>query len=185
MKGAVSIVANVVIVNVNNMKLKIKVREIIAGCNPEFIPKGDWVDLRAAETVKFEAPHYPPRGRKAIFDSKIVKLGVAMKLPKGYEAVVLPRSGLFKSHPVMVRNSQGVIDNSYSGNNDEWGLPLIAFGDTTIDKGERVCQFRIQLSQKATMWQKIKWLFSSSVKIEWVDTLDGVNRGGFGSTGVR
>ena len=85
----------------------------------------------------------------------------------------------------MVRNSQGVIDNAYSGNNDEWGLPLIAFGDTTIDKGERVCQFRIQLSQKATMWQKIKWLFSSSVKIEWVDTLDDVNRGGFGSTGVR
>ena len=165
--------------------MKIKVREITEGCNPEFIPKGDWVDLRAAETVKFEAPHYPPRGRKAIFDSKIVKLGVAMKLPKGYEAVVLPRSGLFKSHPVMVRNSQGVIDNSYSGNNDEWGLPLIALGDTTIDKGERVCQFRIQLSQKATMWQKIKWLFSSSVKIEWVDTLDGVNRGGFGSTGVR
>ena len=165
--------------------MKIKVREITEGCNPEFIPKGDWVDLRAAETVKFEAPHYPPIGRKAIFDSKIVKLGVAMKLPKGYEAVVLPRSGLFQSHPVMVRNSQGVIDNSYSGNNDEWGLPLIAFGDTTIDKGERVCQFRIQLSQKATMWQKIKWLFSSSVKIEWVDTLDGVNRGGFGSTGVR
>ena len=165
--------------------MKIKVREITEGCNPEFIPKGDWVDLRAAETVKFEAPHYPPRGRKAIFDSKIVKLGVAMKLPKGYEAVVLPRSGLFKSHPVMVRNSQGVIDNSYSGNNDEWGLPLIALGDTTIDKGERVCQFRIQLSQKATMWQKIKWLFSSSVKIEWVDTLDGGDRGGFGSTGVK
>ena len=165
--------------------MKIKVREITEGCNPEFIPKGDWVDLRAAETVKFEAPHYPPRGRKAIFDSKIVKLGVAMKLPKGYEAVILPRSGLFKLHPVMVRNSQGVIDNAYSGNNDEWGLPLIAFGDTTIDKGERVCQFRIQLSQKATMWQKIKWLFGSSVKIEWVDTLDGVNRGGFGSTGVR
>lgn len=165
--------------------MKIKVREITEGCNPEFIKKGDWVDLRAAETVKFEAPHYPPRGRKTIFDSKIVKLGVAMKLPKGYEAVILPRSGLFKLHPVMVRNSQGVIDNAYSGNNDEWGLPLIAFGDTTIDKGERVCQFRIQLSQKATMWQKIKWLFSSSVKIEWVDTLDGVNRGGFGSTGVR
>ena len=185
MKGAVSIVANVVIVNVNNMKLKIKVREITEGCNPEFIPKGDWVDLRAAETVKFEAPHYPPRGRKAIFDSKIVKLGVAMKLPKGYEAVVLPRSGLFKSHPVMVRNSQGVIDNSYSGNNDEWGLPLIAFGDTTIDKGERVCQFRIQLSQKATMWQKIKWLLSSGIELVEVDDLGDNNRGGFGSTGVR
>ena len=165
--------------------MKIKVREITEGCNPEFIPKGDWVDLRAAETVKFEAPHYPPRGRKAIFDSKIVKLGVAMKLPKGYEAVVLPRSGLFKSHPVMVRNSQGVIDNSYSGNNDEWGLPLIAFGDTTIDKGERVCQFRIQLSQKATMWQKIKWLLSSGIELVEVDDLGDNNRGGFGSTGVR
>ena len=165
--------------------MKIKVREITEGCNPEFIPKGDWVDLRAAETVKFEAPHYPPRGRKAIFDSKIVKLGVAMKLPKGYEAVVLPRSGLFKSHPVMVRNSQGVIDNSYSGNNDEWGLPLIAFGDTTIGKGERVCQFRIQLSQKATMWQKIKWLLSSGIELVEVDDLGDNNRGGFGTSGIK
>ena len=164
--------------------MKIKVREITEGCNPEFIPKGDWVDLRAAETVKFEAPHYPPRGRKAIFDSKIVKLGVAMKLTKGYEAVVLPRSGLFKSHPVMARNSQGVIDNSYSGNNDEWGLPLIAFGDTTIDKGERVCQFRIQLSQKATMWQKIKWLLSSGIELVEVADLGDNNRG-MNVTGIK
>ena len=165
--------------------MKIRAKELEKGSKFDIIKKGDWIDLRAAETVEFEAPHYPPRGRKAIFDSKIVKLGVAMKLPKGYEAVVLPRSGLFKSHPVMVRNSQGVIDNSYSGNNDEWGLPLIAFGDTIIDRGERVCQFRIQLSQKATMWQKIKWLFTSSVKVEWVDTLDTINRGGFGSTGIK
>lgn len=165
--------------------MKIKVKELVEGCKFEIFRKGDWIDLRAAETVELTAPHYPPRGRKAIFDSKMIRLGIAMKLPKGYEALILPRSGLFKIHPIMVRNSVGVIDNSYSGNNDEWKLPVIAFGDTTITKGERICQFRIQLSQKATIWQKIKWLFSSSMKIEWVDWLSEKNRGGFGSTGTK
>ena len=79
----------------------------------------------------------------------------------------------------------GVIDNTYCGNNDEWKYPAIALRDTIIKRGDRICQFRIQLSQKATLWQKIKWFLSSGIKIIKVDSLDNNDRGGFGSTGVK
>lgn len=175
--------------------MKIKVKGITAGCLPFIIEKGDWIDLRAAETVSFKAPQAGVRKRETIdgevvshrdvtFDFKLIKLGVAMQLPKGFEAVVLPRSGTPKLG-IMCANSEGVIDNSYCGNDDEWRFPTIAFQATTINKGDRICQFRIQLSQKATIWQKLRWLFSNKIKLVSVDKLDGNNRGGFGSTGVQ
>ena len=165
--------------------MKIRAKELEKGSKFDIIKKGDWIDLRAAEIVEFAVPKYLYKEKRVVFDSKVIKLGVAMKLPGGLEAIVVARSGLYKVHPVLVRNSLGIIDNSYSGNTDEWKLPLIAMGATTITQGERICQFRVQLSQKATMLQKIKWLFTSSVKVEWVDTLDTINRGGFGSTGIK
>ena len=57
--------------------------------------------------------------------------------------------------------------------------------ETTIEAGDRICQFRIQLSQKATMWQKIKWLLSSGIELVEVDDLGNENRLGFGSTGIK
>ena len=57
--------------------------------------------------------------------------------------------------------------------------------ETTIEAGDRICQFRIQLSQKATMWQKIKWLLSSGIELVEVDDLSDDNRGGFGTSGVK
>ena len=74
---------------------------------------------------------------------------------------------------------------SYNGNEDEWKFPAVAIRPTFIEKGTRICQFRVQLSQKATVWQKIKWLFTSGIKLVEVDNLDNTNRGGFGSTGVK
>ena len=105
-----------------------------------------------------------------------------MKLPKGFEAVVLPRSSTFGKYNIIMTNSEGVIDNSYSGNNDEWKFPALAFQKTTIAQGQRICQFRIQLSQDATVWQKLKWLFSNGIRLERVESLDDIDRGGFGST---
>ena len=64
-------------------------------------------------------------------------------------------------------------------------MPVISFANTTINKRDRICQFKIQLSQKATMWQKIKWLISSGIKEEEVEALGDNNRGGFCSTGVN
>ena len=177
--------------------MKIKVKIITPGCMPTITEKGDWIDLRAAETVYMNAPQAGVRKRKKSiegeqvstrdvkFDYKLIRLGVAMKLPKGFEAVVNPRSSTMQSHRVISANSQGVIDNSYCGNDDEWRFPAIAMEDTTIFQSHRICQFRIQPSQNATVWQKLRWLFSGKVKFEVVDDLKGNNRGGFGTSGVQ
>ena len=120
--------------------MKIKAKEVEKGSKFDLIKKGDWIDLRAAETVEFAAPKYIYKEKRVAFDSKVIKLGVAMKLPAGLEAVVVARSGLYKLHPVLVRNSMGVIDNSYSGNTDEWKLPLIAMEATTIKHRPVLCR---------------------------------------------
>ena len=176
--------------------MKIKVKEIIEGCKFNFLPQGEWIDLRAAETVAFKAPQASSLRRETIngeqtsrrdvtFDFKAIKLGIAMELPKGLEAIMLPRSSTLKNFGVISANSQGVIDNSYSGDGDEWGFPAIALRETTINKGDRICQFRIQPSQKATIRQKIKWLLTRKIEFKWVDKLHNSNRGGFGSTGKK
>ena len=114
-----------------------------------------------------------------------------MKLPDGFEAIVALRSSSPKKFNIMMANSIGVIDNSYCGIHDEWMCPVVRCNPESqivINKGDRICQFRIQLSQKATLWQKLKWLLSSGVKIVNVDKdkWDKTNdRGGFGSTGVK
>lgn len=127
----------------------------------ETLAIGDWYDLRAAETVEMSTG-----------DFRLISLGVSMKLPEGYEAHLAPRSSTFKKWGVIQANSIGVIDNSYSGTNDVWKVPVIAFKDTTIYEGDRICQFRIVKSQP---------------KIEFIEVeeLDAVDRQGFGSTGTR
>lgn len=178
------------------MKLKIKVKRINKNLPlPEIISKGDWIDLRASETVSLKAPQAGILKKRVVdgqevpfrdvtFDTKLIKLGVAMELPKGFEAIVDPRSGTPKLK-IFQTNSQGIIDNSYNGDSDEWRYWMTALGETTINEGDRICQFRIQLSQRATIWQKLKWLLSSGIKIVEVDKLGGSNRGGIGSTGIK
>lgn len=179
------------------MKLKIKVKRLNMFLDlPEVIEKGDWIDLRASENAVMHAPQAGTLKRHKVdgkeeshrdveFDFKLIPLGVAMQLPKGLEAVVVPRSSTYKKFGVIQTNHIGVIDNTYCGNDDEWKYPAIAMRDTTINEGDRICQFRIQLSQKATMWQKLKWLFSSGIKIVEVESLSEDNRGGFCTTGVK
>lgn len=125
------------------------------------IAVGDWIDLRAAETVAMNTGNF-----------KLISLGVSMKLPDGYEAHVVPRSSTFKKWGVLQTNSMGVIDNSYSGTNDIWRFPALAMRDTVINKNDRICQFRIMKRQP-------------TIEFEKVDTLDSVDRGGFGSTGAN
>lgn len=177
--------------------MTIEILEKTEGCLPQIIKKGEWIDLYASEDVILRGPYAETlkrktkdgkiieKTRKVVFDYKLIPLGVAMRLPKGCEAIIAPRSSTFKRHFVMEGNNMGIVDNSYSGNNDEWRFPAVAFADTTIPKGTRICQFRVQLSQKATVWQKIKWLFSNEVKIRKVDHLDDEDRQGFGSTGTN
>lgn len=153
------------------MKVTIKVKAISLFCVPNVIKKGDWVDLHAGIDCKLNKGNYA-----------MIPLGVCMELPAGYEAIVASRSSLYKKTGLYNPGGIGVIDNSYNGDDDEWIMPVFACRQYTIHKGDRIAQFRIQLSQKATLWQKIKWLFTSGVKIKVVDKLGNENRGGFGST---
>lgn len=162
------------------MKLKIKVKELTEGCMPSIIQNGDWIDLVCAEDMKLNITTLEDNP-----DVKYIPLGIAMQLPKGFEAIVAPRSSTPSKFGIMCANSFGVIDNCYCGNNDEWKFPVIAIRPTFIEKGCRICQFKIQLSQKATLWQKIKWLFSSGIELVKVDNLQENSRGGFGSTGTK
>lgn len=174
------------------MKQKIKVLVLTEGCTPVISADGDWIDLRAAENFHLDAPKAEMlkkqggnRYRKLIIPRGIIPLGVAMQLPKGMEAYVAPRSSAEKKFSILQGNSIGIIDQTYCGPEDQWGMPVRALGEVNIEKGDRVCQFRIAPSQKATLWQRIKWLLSSGVKIELVDHLDNPNREGFGHTGVK
>lgn len=170
--------------------MKIKVRLINPNCRFEFYSKGEWIDLRSSITIELNAPYTNTLNgkrdkRNVVFDYKAIPLGFAMQLPKDFEALVLPRSGTFKAYGTICVNSQAVIDSSFSGNNDEWKYLVMATRDTTIFEGDRICQFRIQPSQKASFWTKLKWLFTNKIEFEFVDSLDGEDRGGVGSTGVK
>lgn len=121
----------------------------------------DWIDLRSAETVCLY------KGEKAL-----LRLGVAMKLPDGYEAILAPRSSTFKNYGLIQTNGIGIIDSTYCGNNDEWLMPVLATRETMIHKNDRICQFRIQKKQP-------------TIKFVVVDKLGDEDRGGFGSTGTN
>ena len=127
----------------------------------EIISVGDWIDLRAAVDIKINAGEYAR-----------IPLGVAMELPKGYEALVAPRSSTFGKYGILLANSIGIIDESYKGDDDEWNFLAYAVRDTFILRGDRICQFRIIKHQP-------------KIKFELVKTLGNKNRGGIGSTGTR
>lgn len=142
--------------------LKIRIKYLNDTIVPlEKIEKGDWIDLRASEEIELKQG-----------ESKCINLGVAMELPEGYEAHIVPRSSTFRKWGIIQTNHFGVIDNSYCGDNDWWGMPVYATRDTVIHKGERICQFRIT--------EKMP-----SVEFEAVATLGNADRGGFGSTGTN
>lgn len=156
------------------MKLKIKVKTFAGQVLPKIIDKGDWIDLRATADYNLNPGEY-----------RLLNLGVAMELPKGFEAIVVPRSSTFRNYGILCANSFGVIDYSYNGDMDEWKFPAFSPKGSMILAKDRICQFRIQLSQKATVWQKIKWFLSNGIKIEKVERLNTINRGGVGSTGKK
>jgi len=178
------------------MEIKVKLVGNNTYCTlPKIIEKGDWIDLSLAKDISLPAPQSGTlkevknehgvisRVRNVELPVTLLPLGVAMKLPKGYEAIMVVRSSTPKKWGIVQANAMAVIDNSYSGNEDEWRLPVFTLRSTNIKAGTRVAQFRIQLSQKATVWQKIKWLFSNKIKLVQVENLDDTNRGGIGSTG--
>lgn len=140
----------------------------------EVCNKGEWVDLTLAEKA-YLLPN----------EHKVLSLGIRMKLPKGFEAWIIPRSSTFKKYKMLLSNSFGLIDNAYAGINDIWKFSCYAPQGCSVKAGTRICQFRIMPSMKSGIITKLKWLFCR--KIEFIEdeylTKDIVNRGGFGSTG--
>jgi dUTP pyrophosphatase len=178
------------------MKLKIRLKRIkneqgeYTVSLPKVIKKGDWVDLSAAKSMVLNAPQAGTlkgkevKHRDVVAEVTYIPLGIAMQLPKGFEAIVAARSSAPKKMGIMLANGIGVIDNTYCSDSDEWMFPAITLRKTSIAVNSRICQFRIQLSQKATVWQKIKWFFTSGIEFIEVDSLNNEVRGGLGSTGV-
>ncbi|WP_455714529.1 dUTP diphosphatase [Anaerosporobacter sp.] len=121
--------------------------------------KSDWIDLRAAEDVELKEGEF-----------RLIPLGVAMQLPEGYEAHIIPRSSTYKNFGIIQSNHMGLVDESYCGPNDWWYMPAIALRDTKISKNDRICQFRIEKHQPKLVFDE-------------VSTLTGEDRGGIGSTG--
>lgn len=99
-----------------------------------------------------------------------VSLGVAMEIPPGYHAQVVPRSSTRRQYGVMLTNSIGIIDNSYCGDNDIWMAEFYAVQDGEMRVGDRVLQFRLVKN-------------GDPIELEYVDNLGNADRGGFGSTG--
>lgn len=141
--------------------MKIKVRYFHEDMEPlcYVAGKSDWIDLRTAETVQMKAGEF-----------RLIDLGVALALPAGYEAHILPRSSTFKHYGLLQANAMGVVDNAYCGDGDQWRFPAYATRDVTVEKGARICQFRVMENQP-------------QLEFEAVAHLDGPDRGGFGSTG--
>lgn len=121
--------------------------------------KSDWIDLRAAEKIELKQGEF-----------KLIPLGVAMQLPEGYEAHIVPRSSTYKNFGIIQTNHTGIVDESYSGPNDWWYMPAYALRDTVIEKNDRICQFRIEKHQPQVVFEEVK-------------ALTGQDRGGIGSTG--
>ena len=173
------------------MKLKIKVKVLNPLCKPVIIDNGDWIDLRSSVSMELRAAQagvqYQENNEKyrdVFIPVTYIPLGVAMELPKGFEAIVASRSSGPKKLGMFIPSGQGIIDWSYNSDTDEWCYVASPMNNTTILEGHRICQFRIQLSQKATFWQKLKWLFSSGVELVFVDNLNNKARGGLGSSGI-
>lgn len=140
------------------IKIKFKDPETYKEFN--HIEVGDWIDLRTIDVVTIKKGHF-----------RMIDLGVAMELPKGYEAWVAPRSSTFKKYGILQVNSPAIIDNSFKGDSDYWNFLVLAQANVTIPKGTRICQFRIIENQP-------------KIEFKVVDKLENKNRGGIGSTGT-
>ena len=158
--------------------MKIKIKYFEGAKKLEKIAQGDWIDVYANEDI------FIPKG-----EMRLIPLGIAMELPRRYEAHLAPRSSTFKRWGIIQTNHIGIIDNSYSGDNDEWKYPAFCLesrdileteengftkvvSGTWIRKGDKIAQFRIMRTQP-------------KIKFEEVEVLGNEDRNGFGSTGSR
>ncbi len=108
----------------------------------------------------------------ASLERVLIKTGLFLALPKGYEAQVRPRSGLALKKGITVLNAPGTIDADYRG---EVGVILVNLSkeDFVIENGDRIAQMVIAKHERVT-WSEVKQLSET-----------GRSTGGFGSTGIK
>ena len=123
--------------------------------------KSDWIDLRSAEDVEMK------KG-----DFRMIRLGVSVQLPKGYEMLIAARSSTFRNYGLIQTNAVRIVDESYCADEDELMWPCLATRDTQIRVNDRLGQFRILEHQPTIIFEE-------------TEHLDNASRGGFGSTGVQ
>ena len=172
--------------------MKIKVKLFEGGKMPQVNENGDLFDVFSRISTRLISPQAGVQHqvnnmkvRDVEFKHALIPLGFAMEIPEGFKANLYPRSSTYNKWKIIFANSVGNIDSSYSGNDDEWKASVIALGNTTIEAGDKIAQFEIVPSSKATFWQKLKWLFSSKIEFVEVECLEHHNRGGFGTTGSK
>lgn len=141
---------------------------------------GDWVDIRVSAVGDLDADKgRMEEYRRMLKEQQIFRIkagdvlkiahGFALELPDNHEAIIRPRSSLFKKAGLIFVSS-GLIDEGYAGNDDEWFSIWQATRDAQIFYDQRIAQFRIQEKQP-------------KLKFNFVDRLHNENRGGHGSTG--
>lgn len=141
---------------------------------------GDWVDVRISSITELDATSEQVSKCRTILqkaqvcpikagESIKIAHGFALELPKGHEAILHPRSSLFKKTGLIFVSS-GVIDEGYRGDTDEWFSVWYATRDTELFFDQRIAQFRIQEKQP-------------DIRFNFVESLGNSARGGHGSTG--
>lgn len=105
------------------------------------------------------------------FEVKLIPLNVVVKIPKGYGLFLLPRSSTPLKKQLLIPNGVGVIDQDYSGEEDELKLQVLNFSkeSVTVERGERIAQCVIVKIDQSELSE--------------VQKMSGKSRGGFGSTG--
>ena len=115
----------------------------------------------------------------------MIPLGFALELPQGWEGHLAPRSSTFKTWGIIQTNSVGVVDDTYIGDNDQWHMPVFCLQGKTkeiiegveetgtwIKKGDKIGQFRIMEVMP-------------EIEFDEVESFGNIDRGGFGTTGVK
>lgn len=142
---------------------------------PKVSSKSEWVDLFTSQECVLNAPQagtlrgHDVKHRDVVSEVTYIPLGVSLRLPEGFEAVVALRNPVAKSIGVMPANGIVVFDGNHPANNEQWTYPVVSLRKTSIAKNTRLCQFRIQPSQKATVWQKLRWLLTSGIEFVEID----------------
>jgi len=156
------------------MKLLVKYHSSLCGLEKY----GNWIDLKSSVDISFK-----------MFENQLIPLGVSIRLPKYYQANIVPRSGTYKKYKLIQVNHYGIVDgpddksDGYSGNNDVWMFNALAIEGTQVSVGDRICQFEVRPTMTAPWYIKLWWIFDNKIKLFEVNDLGSNNRGGFGSTG--